>query len=120
EQSTIGPTSGFSNASGINNQKNYTPGVLTQTTWYRRTVTSGSCSDVSPVIQLAVNPSPSASISYSGSPYCANAGTATVAHSGTTGGTYSSTSGLSINSTTGEINLSSSTPATYLVTYTIP
>ncbi|MFY7886605.1 MAG: PKD-like domain-containing protein, partial [Dolichospermum sp.] len=37
-----------------------------------------------------------------------------------TGGTFSSTTGLSINATTGAITPSTSTPGTYVVTYTIP
>ncbi|WP_162427636.1 T9SS type A sorting domain-containing protein [Pontibacter pudoricolor] len=58
----------------------------------------------------------SATIAYGG-PYCP-LGTASVTQTGVTGGTYSSTSGLSINATTGEINLATSTPGTYTVTYT--
>ncbi len=62
---------------------------------------------------------PNATISYAGSPYCTSSGAASVTLTGTTGGTYSSTSGLSINAMTGTINPSSSTPGTYIVTYTI-
>ena len=36
-----------------------------------------------------------------------------------TGGTFSSTAGLSLNSATGEINLATSTPGNYTVTYTV-
>jgi endonuclease/exonuclease/phosphatase family metal-dependent hydrolase len=60
-----------------------------------------------------------ATVSYSGSPYCSNAGTVNNTFSGSAGGTYSSTTGLSINSTTGAINTSTSTPGNYVVTYTI-
>jgi len=56
ESSTTGPSSGFTAASGTNNTQNYTPGILTQTTWYRRKVTSGGCSDVSKVVMIKVNP----------------------------------------------------------------
>ena len=59
-----------------------------------------------------------ASLSYTGTPYCAT-GTATPTFTGTTGGTYSSTAGLSLNATTGVIDLAASTPGTYTVTYTI-
>jgi hypothetical protein len=38
----------------------------------------------------------------------------------TSGGSYSSTAGLSINSSTGLIDVSASTPGTYIITYTIP
>ncbi len=44
ESSTDNTT--FGSASGTNNGSNYTPGALTQTTWYRRTVTSDGCSDI--------------------------------------------------------------------------
>jgi len=46
----------FAPAAGINNGQNYTPGLLTQTTYYRRTVTSGGCSNTSSAIQIRVNP----------------------------------------------------------------
>src|SRR4030095_3726555 len=69
---------------------------------------------------ITVRPIPTATISYTGSPYC-NTGTATVTKSGTNGGTYSATpAGLSINPTTGAINLAASTPnVTYTVTYSM-
>ena len=118
EISTTSATAGFAAAPGINNEKDYTPAVLTQTTWFKRTVTSNGCSD-SKVILVLVNPAPAATISYAGSPYCSSAGTATVTHTGTTGGTYSSTTGLSIDASTGAVNLAASTAGTYSVTYTI-
>lgn len=58
-------------------------------------------------------------ISYPASPYCSNAGTTPVTLTGTGGGTYSSTAGLSIDEATGAINLSLSTPGSYLINYTI-
>ncbi|WP_117616428.1 PKD domain-containing protein, partial [Flavobacterium cauense] len=66
---------------------------------------------------------PTASISYTGSPFCTSAGSQAVTLTGTgvfTGGTYSSTVGLTINAATGAITPSTSTPGTYTVTYTIP
>src|SRR5207248_3121094 len=68
---------------------------------------------------ITVTALPSATVSYTGSPYCTNGGTASVTRTGTTGGTYSSTAGLSINSGTGAITLASSTAGTYTVTYTV-
>jgi hypothetical protein len=65
---------------------------------------------------IIVNALPSASISYSGTPYCA-IGAAIVSQTGTTGGTYSSTAGMIINPSTGAINLSESTPGTYIISY---
>ncbi|MFV5693717.1 T9SS type A sorting domain-containing protein [Flavobacterium sp. LT1R49] len=65
---------------------------------------------------ITINPAPTASISYSGSPYCAS-GAASVTRSGQSGGSYSTAAGLSINSLTGEINLAASAAGTYSVTY---
>ena len=74
---------------------------------------------VSNAATVIVTSNPSATISYTGSPYCSSAGTATVTRTGTAGGVFSSTTGLSINSATGAINLGASTAGTYIVTYTI-
>ena len=49
-------------------------------------------------------------------PYCAT-GTATVTQTGTAGGTYTAPAGVSITAATGAINLATSTPGTYTVTY---
>ncbi len=65
---------------------------------------------------IVVNDLPSASISYAGSPYCA-AGTAIVTLAGQGGGTYGSSPGLNLDAPTGNINLATSTPGTYTVTY---
>ncbi len=56
ESSTTNATAGFAPASGTNNQQNYTPGNLSQTTWYRRTVNSGGCSSTSRVMVINVTP----------------------------------------------------------------
>lgn len=56
ESSITGYSGSFSAASGTNYAKDYTPGALSQTTWFRRTVTSGLCSIVSRVIQVTVVP----------------------------------------------------------------
>ncbi|RYY83242.1 MAG: LamG domain-containing protein, partial [Chitinophagaceae bacterium] len=61
----------------------------------------------------------SATISYAGTPYAAGPGTASVTLTGTTGGSYSSTTGLVIDASTGAVDLATSTPGTYTVTYTI-
>ena len=68
---------------------------------------------------------PAVTISYSSNPICASASPITVTRTGTgayTGGTYSATpAGLTLNSATGGITPGSSTPGTYLVTYsTLP
>ncbi|WP_205499889.1 gliding motility-associated C-terminal domain-containing protein [Rufibacter psychrotolerans] len=54
EMSTSGPASGFVTASGTANTQNYTPGPLTQTTWFRRKVSSGTVTHVSNVVQVTV------------------------------------------------------------------
>ncbi|HEY0108484.1 MAG TPA: hypothetical protein VGB67_02585, partial [Fibrella sp.] len=120
ESSTTSATSGFTTVSGTSNAKDYSPGALSQTTWFRRTVTSGGCSGTSPVVQVTVTTPTTAAISYTGSPYCSSSGTAAVTQTGATGGTYSGTTGLVINSTTGAVTLGTSTAGTHTVTYTVP
>ena len=90
--------------------------VTVNGTFYIKGTTAAGCSDIKPVV-VTVNALPIATISYSGSPYCA-IGTATVTQTGQGGGTYSSTAGLNITAATGTINLATSTPGTYTVTYT--
>lgn len=69
---------------------------------------------------ITITTLPSATISYTGSPYCKNYSTPqSVTLTGTAGGTFSSTAGLTINSSTGLITPSSSTANTYLITYTM-
>ncbi|AOM78268.1 gliding motility-associated C-terminal domain-containing protein [Pedobacter steynii] len=53
EQSTNGGTT-WTTATGTSNGQNYNPGTLTATTQYRRTVSSGSCSNTSAVITVTV------------------------------------------------------------------
>ena len=57
QRSTTSALAGFANIAGANSI-NYSPGTLTTTTWYQRTVTSGAC--VSPftsnVIEVFVDP----------------------------------------------------------------
>lgn len=80
---------------------------------------ANGCAIYSATTAISITALPSATISYSGSPYCGNGGTANVTRTGTAGGTYSSAAGLSINATTGAINIAASTPGTYTVTYAI-
>ena len=83
-------------------------------------VVTNACGTASSSVPVVVNTAPSATISYSGSPYCTSGGTATVTRTGSTGGTYSATpSGLSISSSTGAITLGTSTAGSYTVTYSI-
>ncbi|MBG7631785.1 MAG: hypothetical protein IZT56_15325, partial [Bacteroidetes bacterium] len=92
----------------------FDPSQGTQTITY--TYTDGNTCINSNTTQITVNPLPTATISYAGSPYCA-VGTASVTQTGESDGIYSSTAGLSINSTTGVINLVSSTIGIHTVTY---
>ena len=85
---------------------------------YNVTVTNG-CGSTNTDVAVTVTTPPSATISYTGSPYCAG-GSANVTRTGTAGGTYSATpAGLNLNSTTGQVALLSSTPGSYTVTYEI-
>jgi gliding motility-associated-like protein len=86
-------------------------------TYYIQGTSSGGCTTPVRPVNVVITPAPVASITYNGAPFCVT-GTAPVTQTGQTGGTYSSTTGLSINATTGAINLGSSTPGTYTVTYT--
>jgi len=70
---------------------------------------------------IIVTAAPTASISYTGSPFCSSLTTQQAASlTGTSGGTYSTTAGLSLNTSTGAITPNSSTAGNYVVTYTIP
>ncbi len=89
-----------------------TPGTYTVTYDF----SDGTCSNTT-TTSITVSAAPAATISYAGSPYCAT-GTATVTRTGQAGGTYTAPAGVSINAATGDINLATSTPGTYTVTYT--
>jgi Ig-like domain CHU_C associated/PKD-like domain/Secretion system C-terminal sorting domain len=79
-----------------------------------------TCTGTPKTFTITVNPTPAATISYTGSPYCSNAGTATVTRTGTAGGTYSAApAGLTLNAVNGDVTLGTSTPGTYTVTYTV-
>jgi sugar lactone lactonase YvrE len=52
--STIGPTTGFT-AIPSSNTINYSPGVLTQNTWFRRYVVSGASTDTSEAVAITLN-----------------------------------------------------------------
>lgn len=73
---------------------------------------------VSSPITLTLTELVATTINYTNTAYCANASDPTPSISGTTGGVFSSTAGLVLNPTTGTIDLSASTPGTYVVTYT--
>ncbi|MDO6390835.1 hypothetical protein Q4E40_11910 [Pontibacter sp. BT731] len=58
ESSTKGAAEGFIPAAGANNQQNYPPGALTETTWFRRKVVSADCQHISDAIMVKVLPVP--------------------------------------------------------------
>ena len=83
--------------------------------------TTSACQSARTAVIATVDPTPTATISYAGAPFCNNAAVGSVTLNGTnayTGGTYTSTSGLSLDGTSGDINPATSTPGTYVVTYT--
>ena len=67
---------------------------------------------------VTINALDDASFSYAAAAFCADATDPTPTITGVGGGTFSSTAGLSINASTGAIDVSTSTPGTYTVTYT--
>lgn len=46
----------WSSASGTNSNKNYSPGLISTTTYFRRQVTSGPCSSTSSVLTITIEP----------------------------------------------------------------
>ena len=79
------------------------------------TFSDSTCSNTA-TATININALPTATIAYSGLPYC-NRGTAAVTVTGTTGGAFIGDTGLIVDGQTGEINLSASTPGTHLITY---
>ena len=80
----------------------------------------GGCSAVIASTSVTITHVPTATISYSGGPFCISSSPVNVTQTGTAGGTYtSSPAGLYINSSTGLITPNLSTGAAYTVTYTI-
>ena len=94
---------------------------LTAGTSYIFTVTNENGCQSSATSNILINSVPilpTASINYTGSPWCITSGLQSVSQTGTTGGTYtSSPSGLNINPITGQISPSTSSAGIYTVTY---
>jgi large repetitive protein len=66
ESSTSGPDQGFTTASGVNNGRDYQSATLTQTTWFRRVVTSESCERlVSEPVKMTVTTLPATPVAQS-------------------------------------------------------
>jgi gliding motility-associated-like protein len=99
----------------------YNPGNLTASSSFYCAVTSGTCGTVNtPTSIITVTTQPSATITYSGSPWCSTEGVQNVTLVGTAGGTFSAPAGLSIDPATGAITTATSTAGTYQVTYSLP
>ncbi|WP_425075956.1 Ig-like domain-containing protein [Psychroserpens sp. S379A] len=111
---TFSTTSGLSlnPASGTIDVSASTPGTYTVSY-----TTVGTCSNSSDVV-VTINALDDASFSYSASTYCVNEADPTPTVTGLTGGTFSTTSGLSLNPASGAIDVSTSIPGTYTVSYT--
>lgn len=103
------------------NAVSYTPGLLSQTTYFRRAYRSYCDTVYTNVVTKTITPNPAATITYDGSPFCRSLTTAQpVNRTGSAGGTFTSSLGLSINSSSGAITPSTSTAGSYVVTYSIP
>ena len=55
QMSTTSATAGFTTATGVSVDKNYTPGIISQNTWFRRVVSSSIFTDTSAAVQIGVN-----------------------------------------------------------------
>ena len=118
----------FSSTTGLS--INSTTGAITPSTSTTGTYTvtyttlaSGGCSAISTSTQVTITAPPTATINYSGSPYCQSITTpqqVTLNGSGNYTGGYFSFPNNAVDSSNGAINPSLSPPGTYTVTYTIP
>ncbi|GAB2528099.1 Ig-like domain-containing protein [Rufibacter soli] len=102
ESSTIGPSTGFAPAAGNAQGKSYQPQSLSQTTWFRRRVVSGGCSNTSATVQITVVPAIANNTISAGQTICRGDAVQPLTGSAPTGGigTYtflweSSTDGIS-------------------------
>ena len=111
---TFSSTSGLVMANGVIDLDASTAGTYTITY-----TTSGTCSASS--TQDITITAPTTDFSYGGDTVFCQGGVNPVATiTGTSGGAFSSGTGLVIDASTGEIDLASSTPGNYEVTYTPP
>ncbi|WP_457910314.1 hypothetical protein [Salegentibacter sp. HM20] len=56
EKSTTNATTGFTEAPGSNNEVNYDPGTISETSWFRRKVSVQNCSEnISNVLEITIN-----------------------------------------------------------------
>ena len=109
-QSTTNATSGFTAATGANNNQNYQPPLLSVSTWYKRIVMSGSNADTTTAIQITVNAAPNASVTAGCATIFCQGGSVTL--DATTG------SGLSYQWQNNNANINGETNANYTATTT--
>jgi hypothetical protein len=102
-------------STGAVNLAGSTPGTYTVT---NTKTGNGGCVSTS-TASITITAAPSATISYTGTPFCSTVATASVTRTGTAGGTYASTAGLTLNAATGLITIGTSTAGTYTITYTV-
>ncbi|MER2996821.1 T9SS type A sorting domain-containing protein [Pontibacter populi] len=87
QQSSEGTT--FSAISGATSQ-NYSPGNLSNTTWFRRVVTAGGCSSTSDAVKVTINAAPTVTLAALNK-VCTDDEALTLAGGQPAGGTYSGT-----------------------------
>ena len=105
--------------SGIINPSSSLPGNYTITYFVSG---AGGCAPQTKTANITITGSPTATLSYSGSPFCQGITTATPTLTGTgayMNGTYSA-SGITVDASTGVFNPSASTAGTYTIYYTAP
>nr|WP_294785029.1 T9SS sorting signal type C domain-containing protein [uncultured Flavobacterium sp.] len=103
------------------NSKDYTPGVLAQSTYFRRVVTSAGCTSTSPILLIKVNPLPTIATVATASTICNGATSTSLTYTGTTGAptTYSITWNASPANTFAAVT-DASLPGTSPISITIP
>ena len=122
----------FGGAGTIVDENTFTPTYIPDLADADKTVTlimtvqgDGSCgvtsAEATAEFYIHVESEQKADIAYPDSEVCNNAGILNNKNPVSAGGIYTSTpAGLSMNATTGEINVNTSSPGTYTITYTIP
>ncbi|GAC1587628.1 MAG: hypothetical protein NVS3B25_03710 [Hymenobacter sp.] len=86
---------------------------------YSVTITNpSSCAATSAATTVTVNALAIPTVSYTAASFCQNGTTNPAPTVSIAGGTFASTTGLTLDATTGVITLGTSTPGTYIVTYT--
>lgn len=81
---------------------------------------ANGCPAVQATTDVTITVLPVPSISYAGTPYCANLSSAAVTLTGPSSGSFTATPlGLTLNATTGTVNVAGSIPGTYNVSYKI-